>query len=121
MRENQFAVAVVLGSCVLIGAVVVSEQVFVQAHKGVKGSIPTGGVLEIGVRQPDLLSGASKVAQEGYKPGVGRYDAARRVMVLLETPKPAIVVRLVEPHVDPSTIMLIQGLVDIQVPFFKSA
>ena len=84
MRENQFAVAVVLGSCVLIGAVVVSEQVFVQAHKGVKGSM-----------------------------------YPRRVMVLLETPKPAIVVRLVEPHVDPSTVVLMPRLVDIQGSLFQ--
>ena len=27
---------------------------------------------EVVARQPDLLSGASKGAQEGYKPGVGR-------------------------------------------------
>ena len=111
LRENQLAVAVVLGACVLrlrvcacvgrsssasgwrgrcrlIGAFVVVQEVLVQASERAKGrGIPAGGVLEVGARQPDLLSGASKGAQEGYKPGVGR-DAARRVMVLLETPKP---------------------------------
>jgi hypothetical protein len=40
-------------------------------------------------------------------------------MVLLETPKPAIVVRLVEPHVDPSTVVLMPRLVDIQGSLFQ--
>ena len=96
LRENQLAVAVVLGACVLrlrvcacvgrsssasgwrgrcrlIGAFVVVQEVLVQESERAKGrGIPAGGVLEVGARQPDLLSGASKGAQEGYKPGVGR-------------------------------------------------
>ena len=96
LRENQLAVAVVLGACVLrlrvcacvgrsssasgwrgrcllIGTFVVVQEVLVRASERAKGrGIPAGGVLEVGARQPHLLSGASKGAQEGYKPGVGR-------------------------------------------------
>ena len=102
MRENQLAVAVVLGACALrlrvcacvgrssaasgwrgrcrlIGAFVVVQEVLVQASERAKGrGIPAGGVLEVGARQPDLLSGASKGAQEGYNLALVVYDAARR-------------------------------------------
>jgi hypothetical protein len=92
LRENQLAVAVVLGACVLrlrvcacfgrssaggwrgrcrmIGAFLVVSEVLVQASERAKGGV--GGVLEVGARQQDLLIGASRGAQEGYKPGVGR-------------------------------------------------
>ena len=54
----------------MIGAFLVVSEVLVQASERAKGGV--GGVLEVGARQQDLLIGASRGAQEGYKPGVGR-------------------------------------------------
>jgi hypothetical protein len=59
--------------CRLLGAVVLLQEVPVQALERAKGGgIPSVGVLEVVAWQPDLLSGAGKGAQEGNKPGVGR-------------------------------------------------
>jgi hypothetical protein len=104
LRKNEFAVAVVMGACVLrlrvcarvgssaaacaerrrglcccrlIGAVVLLQEVLVQALERARGGgqywgIPGGGILEVVARQPDLLSRAGKGAQEGNKPGICR-------------------------------------------------
>jgi hypothetical protein len=59
--------------CGLLGAVVLLQEVPVQAlERAEGGGIPGGGVLDVVAWQPDLLSGAGKGAQEGNKPGVGR-------------------------------------------------
>ena len=58
--------------CRLLGAVVLLQEFPVQSLKRAEGGgNPTGGVLDVVAWQPDLLSGASKGAQEGNKPGVG--------------------------------------------------
>ncbi len=74
--------------CRLLGAVVLLQEVPVQEFEHAKGGgIPTGGVLEVVVWQPDLLSGAGKGAQKATNLELVVYDVACRVMVLLETLK----------------------------------
>ncbi len=59
--------------CRLLGAVVLLQEVPVQAlERAEGGGNQTGGVLEVDAWQPDLLSGAGKGAQEGNKSGFGR-------------------------------------------------
>jgi hypothetical protein len=74
--------------CRLLGAVVLLQEVPVQEFERAKGGgIPTGGVLEVVVWQPDLLSGAGKGAQEATNLELVVYDVSWQVMVLLETLK----------------------------------
>jgi hypothetical protein len=76
-----------------------------------RGGHPGGWILEVVARQPDLLSGAGKGAQEGNEPGV-RCVRGRASGVVGDA-KSALVVRLVQAHVPQSAVLLIPCLVGI--------
>jgi len=69
------------------------------------GGIPCGGVLNGVAWQPDLLSRAFKGAEEGKKPGVGRVGGSVTCEGVVGDTETALFVRLMEPHVNPSTVL----------------
>jgi hypothetical protein len=75
-----------------------------------RGGVPCGWILEIVARQPDLLSRGGKGAEEGNKPGVGRSVACNDVV---GDAKSALVVGLVQAHVNPGAVLLVPRLVGI--------
>ncbi len=81
------------------------------------GGIPGGGVLDVVAWQPDLLSRACKGAQEGNKPGVGRVGGSVTGDGVVGDTETALVMRLMEPHVNPSTVLLYAS----RVPFLRRA
>ena len=83
------------------------------------GGIPNGGVLDVVAWQPDLLSRACKGAQEGNKPGVGRVGGIVTGDGVVGDTKTALVMRLMEPHVHPSKVLLGPRLVCLPVPFLE--
>jgi hypothetical protein len=91
----------------------------VQALEHAKwGGFPCGLILDVVARQPDLLSRAGKGAQKGNKPGVGRYDTADGVVSDSET---SLIMRLMQTHVDPGPVLLVQVLYESRVPFCNKA
>jgi len=83
------------------------------------GGIPCGGVLEVVAWQPYLLSRACKGAQEGNKPGVGRVGGSVACYHVVGDTEAALFVRLMEPHVNPSPVLLGPRLVCIPGPFLE--
>ena len=142
LREEELAIAVVLGACGglracarvgggvaasgwrrglgwgLLGAVVLLQEVPMQAlERAEGGGIPCGGVLEVVAWQPDLLSRACKGAQEGNKPGVGRVGGSVACNHVVGDTEAAFFVRLMEPHVNP--VLLGPRLVCFPGPFLE--
>jgi hypothetical protein len=81
------------------------------------GSIPCVGVLDVVAWQPDLLSRACKSAQEGNKPGAGRVGGSVTGDAVVGDTEAALFVRLMEPHVNPSPVLLGPRLVCLPGPF----
>ena len=79
-----------------------------------RGGVLGGWILEIVVRQPDMLSRAGKGAKEGKTPGVGRIRRSVPCNDVVGDAKSALVVGLVQAHVHPSAVLLVQRLVGIQ-------
>jgi hypothetical protein len=144
LREEELAIAVVLGACGglracarvgggvaasgwrrglgwgLLGAVVLLQEVPMQAlERAEGGGIPCGGVLEVVAWQPYLLSRACKGAQEGNKPGVGRVGGSVTGDGVVGDTEAALFVRLMEPHVNPSPVLLGPRLVCLPGPFLE--
>ena len=79
---------------------------------------PSGGILDVVTLQPYLLSRAGESAQEGDKPGVGRVCCGvPRDSVVGDAE--ALVVRLVQTHVDPSEVLQVPFLVGLAGAFFQ--
>jgi hypothetical protein len=83
------------------------------------GGIP--GVLDVVAWQPDLLSRACKGAQEGNKPGVGRVGGSVTGDGVAGDTETTLVMRLLEPHVNPSTVLWVHVLYAFRVPFLRRA
>ena len=100
-------------------AVVVLQKSFVQVLERAKGrDAPSGGILDVVARQPYLLSRAGESAQEGDKPGVGRVCCGvPRDSVVGDAE--ALVVRLVQAHVDPSAVLQVPFLVGFAGAFLQ--
>jgi hypothetical protein len=104
----------------LLGAVVLLQEVPVQElERAEGGGIPGGGVLDVVAWQPDLLSRACKGAHEGNKPGIGRVGGSVTGDGVVGDTGTALVMRLMEPHVNPSTVLLCPCLVCLPGPFFE--
>ena len=102
------------------GAACSVQEVPVQAlERAEGGGIPGGGVLDVVAWQPDLLSRACKGAQEGNKPGIGRVGGSVTGDGVVGDTKTALVVQLMEQHVNPSTVLLGPRLVCVQEPFLE--
>ncbi len=92
--------------CGLLGEVVLLQEVPMQAlERAEGGGIPCGGVLDVVAWQPELLSRACQGAQEGNKPGVGRVGGSVTGDGVVGDTKTALFVRLMEPNVNPSTVL----------------
>ena len=78
-----------------------------------RGGHPGGGILEVVARQPDLLSGAGKGAQEGKEPGVRCVRGSESGDGVAGDAKSALVVRLVQTQVHLSDVLLVPCLVGI--------
>ena len=78
-----------------------------------RGGVLGGWILEIVVRQPDMLSRAGKGAKEGKTPGVGRIRRSVPCNDVVGDAKSALVVGLVQAHVHPSAVLLVPRLVGI--------
>ena len=81
---------------------------------------PSGGILDVVARQPNLLSRAGESAQEGDKPGVGRVCCGVPRDSVVGDAEASLVVRLVQsPHVDPSAVLQVPFLVGFAGAFFQ--
>ena len=83
------------------------------------GGIPGGGVLDVVAWQPVLLSRACKGAQEGNKPGVGRVGGSVTGDCVVGDTETALFMRRMEPHVNPSTVLLGPRRVCLPGPFLE--
>ena len=115
-QRTAAGVGVRLARCSLLQEV--HEQVLERAEGG--GS-PCGGVLDVVAWQSDLLSRACKGSQEGNKPGIGRVGGSVTGDGVVGDTETALFVRLMEPHVNPSTVLWVQLLYAIRVPFLRRA
>jgi hypothetical protein len=106
--------------CGLLGAVVLLQEVPVQLlERSEGGGLPSGGVLDVVAWQPDLLSRVCKGAQEGNKPGVGRVGGSVTGDGAVGDTETSLFMRLMEPHVNPSTVLLGPRLVWLPGPFLE--
>ena len=83
------------------------------------GGIPCGGVLDVVAWQTDLLSSACKGSHEGNKPDVGRVGGSVACNHVVGDTEAALFVRIMEPHVNPSPVLLGPRLVCFPGPFLE--
>jgi hypothetical protein len=80
---------------------------------------PSGGILEVVARQPYLLIRAGESAQEGHKVGVGSVSCRVPRDSVVGDAKASLVVRLVQTHVDPSTVLQVAFVVGFAGAFLQ--